>query len=107
VHVSLNLTRPDGTPLTEDELPAKGTLIVLQVDGVNSDASSADVIKLIEADFKPFAPAITARVLGWVPAPRVDASARRLLRAACRALNIRDEGEGASDQHRSAVRAQG
>ena len=101
MHISLTLTRPDGTPLTADELPAKGTLIVLQLDDVKANARGKIAM---------LSPAITARVLGWVPAPRVDASARRLLRAACRALNIRDDQAveaAASDQHRSAVRAQG
>lgn len=102
MHISLTLTRPDGTPLAEDDLPAKGTLVVLQLDEVRSSEELSAIARLVTQ------PSVVARVIGWVPGTKADAAARRLLCATCRALNIRDTGEGASgDHHRSAVRAPG
>lgn len=80
----ITLTRPDGTPLATDEVPAQGTLLVLQLDEV------ADLVP----GALPYDVAITAAVIGWVP--QADPMARTLLGGACRALNKRADYEEAN-----------
>lgn len=71
----ITLTQPDGTPLTGKEVPAKGTLLVIQIDRAE---------QLIEVGL-PYQAVLVARVLGWVP--RAGKSERRMMRAAVVAMN--------------------
>lgn len=76
MNLTVTLTRPDGTPITEEEFPAPGTLLVLQVDEARDPAQIGLMTTL---------PSLRARVLGWIP--RAGASDRRLLLASCRTAN--------------------
>lgn len=69
--VTITLTTPDGSPLTKQDVPAKGTLLVLKVDTMGED----------------WPPDGTAQVLGWVPPAKAAGLAPELLKNACRALN--------------------
>lgn len=83
----LELTRPDGTPLGEDEIPAAGTILVLELDDVTTALAHL-----------PYTAAISARVLGWVPGRDggADPMGRTMLTGACQALNGR---HGSGDDH--------
>ena len=72
------LTRPDGTPLAEDEIPAAGTLLVLELEDVTTALAHL-----------PYTAAISARVIGWVPRTHDGPNplARTLLTGACQVVN--------------------
>lgn len=71
VSVTITLTTPDGSPLAQDEVPAQGTLLVLQI---------AEMDENWPADGK-------ATLLGWVPTSKAGSTAVTVLKAACKVLN--------------------
>lgn len=84
----LELTRPDGTPLGDDEIPAAGTLLVLELEDVTTALAHL-----------PYTAAISGKVIGWVPCTPdgPNPMARTLLAGACQAVNRSADYKAATD----------